>query len=253
MATNTQSQVGNLGKEESKKQLREAASFDKKFRETSRRINELVNDWFVMIVEARENQIHKLVEPAFPSWKAYITDVLEKECPMLRAAAREPIALMLRDEGLTIQTIADILKVSVGTAWADLNKDRAKPNTGNPQNHNRRPAEIAAEKITATTKTLAENADKMTVKERGQLRKETLAQLDAVASPLEQLTDVLTDVRAVAKDERKVPTKDLERIQIQLRAALTDVEEQLVARKAGKPATRTRKARGTNARTGQAA
>lgn len=82
--------------------------------------------WTKRVHDAKESE----VPPPFPSWQAYITDVLEKDRPLLHRTERQPISKMLSTEGLSIPAIAKILHVSVGTAWNDIDHGGGRPDKG---------------------------------------------------------------------------------------------------------------------------
>lgn len=215
-----------------KARITAAKNLDEKLRATSRRVNDQLQSWFGLVVEARELKVHMLVSPSFETWQAYITDVLSKDAPLLHAVARQPIASMLRDQGLSLPAIAKILGVSVGTVFNDTTDKKQ----GVAQSHNTVDAQV--KKLEQVAKAVTRDAAKIDSKGQARLQKEMSAAMDAVATVAQQAIAALEKVRANTGKSDQISTKELERLQVALQSTTAAVDQAVLARSAGRPGRR---------------
>ncbi|WP_139830939.1 hypothetical protein [Mycobacterium paraense] len=243
------------GAREAQKELTAAKNLDIKLRSTSRRINTDLTEWFYLVAEAKRTNAHLKIEGGFKTWQAYVTDVLSKDAPLLHAVARAPIADWLREEGLSYPAIAEILGVSAGTAWNDVNRP-APQEPGSPNKDvGESTADITVKRIESATKTLTKKVNDMPVRDKNRVRKETMVMLATVATPVQQLEEVFSMLRGrIEKPEegKELSTKELDRMHTLVKAFVGDLDKAITARKAGRAAHPAGKRRSSQSRTSRA-
>ena len=94
-----------------------AQRIDSSLRARTRRYAGAMADWRPLIEEARDKGIYKVL--GFPSWPAYIADVVHAHMTTLLPADRQQVVEVLSREGMSQRAIAEALDVNQATISQD--------------------------------------------------------------------------------------------------------------------------------------
>ena len=104
-----------------------AAELDRQLRAQARRVAAHIERFRELIEEAKASEIHLAL--GFPSWPAYVVDVVGGAMPKLRFGDRRELVAVLAGTGMSQYAISQVL----GIGWSTVNRDLVLQDVEQPE------------------------------------------------------------------------------------------------------------------------